>query len=236
MREHPALYYPLFVNNMIRLSWEHMVQYLNPLSKLPLCALFSPEAEFTAAMVQQRCRTMILLMQEEERRCSKVRIVGPLLPVLEIMWRELADERSDTPITDAAWQHLLHQLSSLESEYILADLDPDCWLPVHLQVKNIPVAEIPLEASRIIERLKHKPGTKNVRDQLGIAKKFLHKFEEQEGLEHIDFTDKSIGHSAFYENIEGLLDNMIDDHENAVVYKNMVIKQIQNYVEESNEH
>lgn len=236
MREHPALYYPLFVNNMIRLSWEHMVQYLNPVSKLPLCALFSPEAEFTAEMVQSRCRTMILLMQEEERRGHKVRVVGPLLPILEIMWKEVADAPSGTAISEAAWYHLLQQLSSMESEYTLADLDPDCWLPVHLQVKKIPVAEIPLEVSRIVERLKQKTGTKNVRDQLDIAKKFLHQFEQQEGLTHTDFTDKSIGHGAFYENIEGLLDNMIDDHENAVVYREMIIKQIRNYVEESNEH
>ena len=206
--------YTMFVNNTLRLQWEHALQYLPNEELPPDLPEFIPSKEPTGALdAIESCRAILrdMYVVAKQRRC---RIIGMALVASDCEYELLLMDRSSTP---DMWRDYLRSIELLEYERMLANVPADSWLPV-AQFTDV---EIPLLHTEINNRItvqRRFDGVRNKRDQIGIARKQLQQLIDlciekghiteapPEKYELVNYTDEQV----FLMNIDRDYDQLID--------------------------
>lgn len=160
----------LFLNNMLRLQWEHTVQFVESFDLPPaLPQFYANEIPLSCSYAIDRARNIVHNMSEQERTRKKQRIVGVALVYSDLEYRRLLNDRD---ATREQWMGFYKLIQLLDYERYLCNVDPSSWLPVEPPPVVDPVF-IHTEINRLVDHQRRQEAVVNKRDQLAIAKMFL---------------------------------------------------------------
>lgn len=206
----------LFLNNMLRLQWEHTVQFVEPFDMPPrLPQFYASEIPLSCSYAINRARSIVHDMSEQERTRKKQRIVGVALVYSDLEYRRLLNDRS---ATREQWMDFCNGLGLLSYERCLCTVDPSSWLPVEPPPIDDP-AFIYTEINRRVDGQRRQEAEVNKRDQLAIAKMFLANMIllcEQKGFEippienQESWPEELTEIQVFQLNVDNIFDRMIE--------------------------